>query len=180
MSDQSQKDEKEKKKKKTTIIIITVIIIILLLFIIGLLLFLLLRKGEQDNRGSVRTVLNEQEAGTVMDDMLDDVAKGMFECEMSMNWTFPDGKSKSSDAYVGNSTANRYPIYFDVILEDTGEIVYSSPVIPVGANVAEFALEKELPAGKYRAKVLYTLIEDEESQKEISQAGFIVNMEVLN
>jgi hypothetical protein len=124
--------------------------------------------------------MNETEAESVGHDMRESVAQGMFECQMSMNWTFPDGKSPSADAYVGNSTSNIYPIYFDVIMEDTNEVVYSSPVIPVGQNIAKFALDKELPAGSYRAKVMYTLVEDIETQNEISQAAFIVHIDVLN
>jgi hypothetical protein len=180
MSEQSQIDENEQKKKKRKKIII-IAIIVLLLIVIGILLFFLLRKKpEEEQRGSVRQVMSQEQGESVMEDMREEVAKGMFECQMSMNWTFPDGKSPSGDAYVGNSTSNKYPIYFDVIMEDTDEVVYSSPVIPVGANIANFALDKELPAGNYKAKVMYTLIEDVETQKEISQAAFVVHINVQN
>jgi hypothetical protein len=179
MSEQSEKSEKpgkdEKNQKRKKIII--AIIIVLLLIAIIILLILLLKKPEEEGRGSVR-VVNEETAGTVMDDMRDEVAKGMFECEMSMNWTVTGGTQ--TDAYVGNSGANTYPIYFDVILDETNEVLYSSPVLPVGSNVAEFSLDKPLAVGKHKATVMYTLVEDVESQKEISQAGFVVNIEVLN
>jgi flagellar basal body-associated protein FliL len=181
MSEQSEKSEKpgkdEKNQKRKKIII--AIIIVLLLIAIIILLILLLKKPEEEGRGSVR-VVNEETAGTVMDDMRDEVAKGIFQCEMSMKWFYPNGTLGESDAYVANSKENKYPIYFDVILEDTNETVYSSPVLPVGTNVSGFALDKELPAGNHRATVMYTLVEDVESQKEISQAGFIVNIEVQN
>jgi hypothetical protein len=145
-----------------------------------LLFFLLRGKEEPETRGSVRTVQNADQAEEAMEDMQEQVRKGMFECEMSMHWTFPDGKSPSTDAYVGNSNANTYPIYFDVIRTDTNEVIYASPVIPVGSNVAGFALDEELPKGTYEAKVMYTLIEDVETQKEISQAAFLIDIEVQN
>jgi predicted nucleic acid-binding Zn ribbon protein len=180
MSEQSQNDENEKKKKKKRTIII-IAIVVLLLIVIGILIYLLLRmKPEEDKRGSVRTIMSAEDASNASDDMREQVAKGMFECEMSMNWTFPDGSSPSEDAYVGNSTNNKYPIYFDVILDDTGETIYSSPVIPVGSNIASFPLDVALSAGTYKATVMYTLVEDVETQEEISQAGFVVTINVLN
>lgn len=176
-SEKPGKDEKDQKRKK---IIIGIIIVLLLIAIIILLILLLKKPEENESRGSVRLVEDEQTAANVMEDMREEVAKGIFECSMSMDWTFPDGKSNSTDAYVANSTANKYPIYFDVILDDTQEVIYSSPVLPVGAKLTDFALDKELAAGKYKATVMYTLVEDVETQKEISQAGFVVNIEVLN
>jgi hypothetical protein len=65
-------------------------------------------------------------------------------------------------------------------MQDSGENVYSSPVLPVGAELTNFALDKELPAGTYQATVMYKLLSDEESQEEISSAGFVVNIQVLN
>jgi hypothetical protein len=115
-----------------------------------------------------------------MDEMRNEVAEGMFECNMSMTWTFADGSAKSNDAYVANSTNNKYPIYFDVILKDTDEKIYSSPVIPVGSELMNFALEKDLDPGTYEATVMYTLIRDEQSQEEISSAGFVIKIIVNN
>jgi len=129
---------------------------------------------------NVRTVLDEDSAESVMEQMREEVAEGMFECQMSMSWTFENGKAKSDDAYVANSTNNTHPICFDVIMQDSGENVYSSPVLPVGAELTGFALDKELPAGTYQATVMYKLLSDEESQEEISSAGFVVNIQVLN
>jgi hypothetical protein len=100
----------------------------------------------------------------------------MFECKMSMTWTFADGSAASKDAYVANSTNNKYPIYFDVTLNDTGEKVYSSPVLPVGAELTGITLDKDLDPGTYKAKVLYSLIKDEESQEVVSSAGFVIKI----
>lgn len=125
---------------------------------------------------STRLVLDQDSAANVMEDMRKEVEEGMFECNMSMTWTFPDGTAKSPDAYVLNSTNNKYPIYFDVTLDDTEELIYSSPVIPVGADLKDFALSKDLDPGTYDATVMYTLIRDAESQEVISSAGFIITI----
>ncbi len=126
--------------------------------------------------GSARAVLDEDSAANVMEEMRQEVEEGMFECKMSMTWTFADGSAASKDAYVANSTNNKYPIYFDVTLNDTGEKVYSSPVLPVGAEFTDITLDKDLDPGTYKAKVLYSLIKDEESQEVVSSAGFVIKI----
>lgn len=191
-TNQNQVSSGEKKNNKAVIIII----ILLLIIVIGLVIvivFLLGHKGNeasQDNAASTertrvvqpstRLIVDEESAESVMDEMRKEVEEGMFECQMSMKWTFADGKSEAKDAYVANSTNNKFPIYFDVILSGTEEVVYSSPVLPVGAELKNIKLDKELPAGSYEATVMYTLIRDEESQEVISSAGFIITMNVLN
>jgi len=127
-----------------------------------------------------RLVLDEDSAANVMDEMRQEVEEGMFECNMSMTWTFADGSAKSNDAYVANSTNNKYPIYFDVELKDTGEVVYSSPVLPVGTSLTNFALDKDIDPGNYKARVVYYLIKDEQSQEVVSSAAFVIKLNVNN
>ena len=183
----SGKDE-QKGKSKTVIIMLLAIVVVAL---VGVLAFVLGQRSqgtaepEESRRGLSRPsmrdiIVDENNASNMMDAMREEVEEGMFECQMSMNWTFADGSAKSRDAYVANSTNNTHPIYFDVYLEDTEELLYSSPVIPVGSELQNFALDSSLPAGDYRATVMYTLLKDAESQEEISSAGFVITIKVLN
>ncbi len=125
---------------------------------------------------SARVVLDEDSAADVMEEMRQEVEEGMFECKMSMTWTFSDGSVASKDAYVANSTNNKYPIYFDIFLD--GEVIYSSPVLPVGAELKNIILDKDLEPGTYNPTVYYYLIRDEVSQEVISSAGFVVTIKV--
>lgn len=136
--------------------------------------------GRQVMSEGSRLILDAESAANVMDEMRKEVAEGMFECNMSMTWTFADGSAVSEDAYVANSKNNSHPVYFDVILQDTGETIYSSPVIPVGSDLANIALDKSLEAGEYKATVMYTLVSDEQSQEPISSAGFVIKIIVVN
>ena len=189
------KNGAEKKNKLTTVIIIVLAIVVLAL--VAVVVFLLGRgdkptAGDQQTAsgetsaprrevaGSARMVLSEESAQSVVDEMRKEVEEGMFECSMSFDWTFEDGESESKDAYVANSANNRHPIYFDVIIEDTNEVVYSSPVIPIGSQLTDFKLDKPLSPGKYRAICQYVLIDDEENQAEISRANFIIKITVKN
>ena len=179
--------ETDGKEKNRTIIIVIAILVVVVIALLGVIIYLLNRANgvqrddtQRDVAGSVRTVLDEDSMNDVMDQMREEVAEGMFECQMSMTWTFADGKAESQDAYVANSTNNTHPICFDVYTRDTEELLYSSPVLPVGTDLKNFKLDQELPAGSYQATVMYTLLEDVDSQEPISSAGFVVTINVLN
>lgn len=183
---QNQSVKKEGGPSKLIIVIGAVIIVLL----VALILILLLKKSPEpavsntdDTRKvaeSARVVLDEESAGNIMDEMRKEVEEGMFECNMSMTWTFADGTSESKDAIVMNSSNNSYPFYFDVTLNDTEELIYSSPVVPVGSQLTDFKLDKDLNPGEYKATVMYSLLEDEESQVVKSQAGFVITIKVNN
>lgn len=192
MSDNGNGNDQAGSSKKGLIIIIVFLVIIVAL--VGVIAFLLGRNtggsdtgtdsGNTDNgrkvAESARVVLDEDSAANVMDEMRQEVEEGMFECNMSMTWTFEDGSAASKDAIVVNNSNNSYPLYFDVNLEDTGELIYSSPVIPVGSQLTDFVLDKDLDKGEYRAVVMYSLLENEESQVVKSQAGFVITIKVNN
>jgi hypothetical protein len=115
-----------------------------------------------------------------MQQMDEKVSKGMFECKMSMIWNFTGGGQGSSDAYVANSEHNTYAIYFDVIDNETGETLYSSPYILVGSDISGFLLDQKLSAGEHKATVMYTLVDQDHDFEKISSAGFIVTMNVAD
>jgi len=184
---------KDSSKKGNGMMIALIISLVVVVIAVILIVVLVRRKGndapasdttEQTQTrevvSDVRTVLDENSGAEIMDQMREEVAEGMFECQMSMTWSFADGKSASEDAYVANSTNNTHPIYFDVILDGTEDVIYSSPVMPVGTELTGFKLDKELKAGTYEATVMYNLLKDTESQEVISSAGFVVTINILN
>ena len=95
-----------------------------------------------------------------------------------MTWNYTDGGKTSEDAYVANSENNNYTICFDVIENESGDTIYSSPYIPVGSEIAGFALDKELDEGTYEATVKYTLVDQDNDYEEVSDAGFIITLNV--
>ena len=166
------------QKSNKPIIIIFIIVIVALLGVIAWLLFF---RGSGDEDTNDRVVLvDENNKDTVMDELDDKVAKGMFECKMTMTWNFTGGGMASSDAYVANSEHNTYAIFFDVIDNDTQETLYSSPYIVVGSEISGFVLDKKLTAGSHEATVMYTLVDQDNDYEEISSAGFIVTLNVTD
>jgi hypothetical protein len=52
-------------------------------------------------------------------------------------------------------------MYFDLVLDETGEIIFSSPFIPVGARLDDVVLNTTLPAGNHPATVVYFMVDDD-------------------
>lgn len=89
---------------------------------------------------------------------------GYYRTKMNVEWVFDTWDSPSENAYVANSGSNTRTVYFDVILNDTQQTVYSSPYIPVGRELTDFALDEPLAAGIYGATVVYHLVDDDNAE----------------
>lgn len=182
----SNQNENGEKKNKNMTIIIAALIILVAALVVCIVLLLTRQKEEQapvqqsENTPNTsvldRGIVDEDNMDTIMDEMDEKVSAGMFECKMTTAWTFDDGKSASPNAYVANVENNLYTVYFDVYEETTNELLYSSPLLPVGTEIKNFKLDKELPAGEYDAVVMYTMVD--ENEEEVSSVGFKVTISV--
>lgn len=168
---ENQKETANKGRRKITIV---AFIVLCAALIVCIVLLLQKTKPEEIDRGFV----DESNKDTVMEDMGDKVAEGMFECKMTTSWVFEDGKSESPNAYVANVESNLHTIYFDVYDTATEELLYSSPMLPVGTELTNIKLEKELQKGEYDAVVEYTLVD--EDNEEVSTVGFNITISVNN
>ncbi len=190
----SSANEESFEKRKKTLYIVLVFLVIVVIALVGVIMYLLGRasagsndeqmvsqKTEKDRGvvGESRMVLDEDSAANVLDEMRKQVEEGMFECSMSTEWTFQNGNAESRDAYVANTERNTHPFYFDVLLDGSDEVIYASPILPVGSTLTNFKLEKSLEAGTYEAVCQYHLIQDMDEQNVISSANFIVTIKIL-
>lgn len=166
-----------KKKNNKPMIIFFIIIIGAL---VGVIVWLLFFKDTSEIPDDRIVLIDENNKDTVMQGLNDKVAKGMFECKMAMVWNLTGGGQGASDAYVANSEHNTYAIYFDVIDNDTGETLFSSPYIMVGSEISGFLLDKKLSPGVHKATVMYTLVDQYNDYEKISSAGFVVTMNVAD
>lgn len=140
-------------------------------------------RGMVSNNGGTAAVLERgfvdtKNAEEVVSEMANKVEEGMFECKMTTTWTFDNADAVSPNAYVANVESNRNTLYFDVYLDGTDEAIYSSPLLPVGTELQNIKLEKELPAGEYGATVVYTLVNDE--YEEVSAVGFKIKIYMVH
>ena len=167
-------------------IIIAVVAVLVVALVICIVL-LVSRSGDtgetqvNDNVDASQTALDrgfvdESNMDDIMSEMSDKVEDGMFECMMSTAWTFDDAASSSPNSYVANVESNRHALCFDVYEEQTNELLYSSPILPVGSEIRDIKLDKEIPAGDYNAVVMYTLLN--EAYEEVSTVGFRITISI--
>lgn len=55
-----------------------------------------------------------------------------------------------------NPDGNRCYFTFEIVLDDTGETIYTSKMVPPGKAVTNITLSKPLPAGNYKATIKIT------------------------
>ena len=173
-------------KKNTKIIIVIAAVIIVVLVGAVVVLATKINSNKNDVGSAEETTATTREV-LINEDNVESVAESLFEEEnqeripvthfmtdMTTIWHFPDGKSASTDAYVGNSELNSTAIYFDVARKDNSEIIYSSPVLPLDTELDEITLNTDLDTGSYPCVLTYYLIDDE--QKPISKVNVAVEV----
>lgn len=170
MSENTQgKDNKSGSRRGLFIGLVGGAVLIIVLVVV---VILNLGKGKNDtseaqpepNKKAVITADNVEE---VVEDLVqteEDVhIPQSYTVSQNSEWHFPDGNSKSTDAFVENVSYNETPVYFDVIIDDTEEVVYSSPIIELGASLSGFKLDKPLDAGTYTCTLEYHLVDDDQN-----------------
>ena len=131
----------------------------LLLSIIGILTF------GKENEPKRNVVINEENVNEIVAEMEEHefVPPGSYEAKMNATWYFADGKAASENAYVENVVRNTNDVYFDVILSETDEVIYESPLLPIGSYIENITLDKELEKGTYDCVVIYHLVDEEQN-----------------
>lgn len=157
---------------------------IIALIAIGAVIVMLIRINQQEpaapqEPGNVYT-MNADNYQQIQADIDAKVKDGYFETYMNTEWSFPDGTSETTDALLGNSPNNTKPIRCEVLLDDTGEKVYETGVLPVGTQVPPFKLTKDLDAGSYSATCMVYLMNEREdgTYEDASSAGFAVTLTI--
>lgn len=176
----AQNNVKQEKKQLNLMSVIIIVLLVLLLIAIIITMFLLLRDKPQENMdthtssGTRGTIVTQDNAeGLIVDD--EPVQDGYYNVSMSIDWHFKDGVTE--DAKIANKTTNTRTVYFDLLTEDTEELVYSSPYIPVGESMQGFTLDKELEPGTYDMIVRYYLVDDDHMEVSNVSVGITIYVE---
>lgn len=185
MSQDNEKRERKKRGGNATLIICGVVIVGLVITV-AVMAFKMKNdnspkdaKGNQTETTKRNVVVTPDNVDEVIGNMNEDdyVAPGSYEVTMNTTWNFSNGSSASENAYVGNSTSNTNDVYFDITLADTGENIYSSPVIPVGSHLENIALDKKLDKGSYDCVVTYTLVDKDQNSLSTVRVSLTINVE---
>jgi flagellar basal body-associated protein FliL len=178
-------EEMDVNKKSNTKKIAIVVLIVALLAVIAVLAYMILKPqppAEEKTVGNLTggrgTVATPDNIDEIMEKRNAPVEDGYFETDMNIEWNFPSSKKASVDASVGNSVNNSRKLYFEVFLKDSGQMVYSSPYVPVGTADEKFKLDADLPKGTYPASCVYHLVDD--NNEEVSTLSVDVTINIAS
>lgn len=188
MSSETQNTEEKRKGdggKKLIIAIVAVVIILLIASVSVMAALLVKSKNEKTIAGSPeekpREVITAENVEDVMAEM-EEAQKARenipqnYTVSQTSDWVFSKDTLKSENAYVKNDASNETPVYFDLVVDETGEIVYSSPILELGAELDGITLDKPLEAGSYACTAVYHLID--EDKNELTYVNIGVNVTV--
>lgn len=180
---------KEKAKKwfqRILIVVLIVIIIILLLAKCG-------GKGITGNEGTGRflnifnsdaVVSGEKETRSreeIVAELNRQVEDGYISISMNTSPYFENGNAKGNLS-IDNSKENRHPQVIQIFLLDendkASDLIYTSPVIPVGSRVDEDSLDVPLSKGTYKCVAYFNAVTEE--GEILGTAGAVINITVKN
>lgn len=172
------------KTKKSSILLISCAVVILLMT--GIIIFLLTKKTEDSlpvvdaGKPKREVLVNEKNIEKVIGDFAanSSVRPGSFRVSMNTTWHFEKGDAVSYDARVNNLKVNTNPVYFDVMLSDSEEVIYESPIISLGSTLDEIKLNRKLEKGRYDCVLVYHLVDEE--QNAISKLMMALDIVVEN
>ncbi len=167
--------------KKSSSLMLVVIIAVVLILVGGTGLFLLVSSSKnQPAAGSQDRdmVVTPENVNDILAQVNQHNSDASYTTSMNVDWYFENGTSASSNSYIENPAKNSRTVYFDVLLKDTQELVYTSPYIPVGSRVEHIALQSNLSAGVYPAVCVYHLVDDDKN--EVASVSVAVTLHIQN
>jgi len=152
----------EGKKKLSPAVIIAAAALVVILVLVIVIVCILNRKEERPELSGRATIVTEDNVQEIMQSMsAQQSTDTTYTATMTNEWNFADGTAAAENFYVKNAESNSRTVYFELQLEDTGEVIYSSPYIPVGEEMNTMTLDKDLDAGDYNVIMTYYLVDDD-------------------
>lgn len=179
-SNQAQGGEAAKKKRGAGFYIgITVAAIALILALIfAAFAFMESTQSANPNRGGSAGQLEGKTEEEIIAELNKVVEEGMFNISIASLVEFPDGTSEG-EVKIENSPANRYLMQVDIALADTGQVIYSSPILEPNYHIQTAALDVDLDPGVYDAVATFHAL-DPDTEAEVGQAGAQMKINVLS
>jgi hypothetical protein len=81
--------------------------------------------------------------------------------EMKTSAESSDGLNFSCE--LANASENRYDMFLTLYLDETGEELYRSGLIPLGMEIHGFTINRKLNPGTYNATLVYNQVNDDKS-----------------
>lgn len=166
-----------KKNKSVTTILVIILLVIVIVLLGVILAFIFLSKNGKEKEGPA----NNNFTTSIITEEGQDVGStdpGYFTIEMDLVGQSNDGINFSGN--IGNAYENTYPVYVTIVLDDTGEEVFRSGVIPIGSKMDGYTISKELGFGDHSAVVVFHQVDENDNTKEISTVNVAYTLSVIN
>ena len=177
------KDSSGNRKQNVGITkVIIGVVIIVLIGVIAIMGYKLINtpgneaSGVQTDQGGSNSgvaIVVTDDTKDALTEIKEKVAKGSIAVKMTQGWVFSEG-GKKGNGYLANSERNSYDMRFQITLEDTGEVIMTSPDVPVGSCIENFPLSVTLEVGTYNVIVEHQLVEDGEVFATVKTAAEII------
>lgn len=169
MNKRIRKDKKRRGRRRVWIRILVILIVAAALAGAGYYVWdRYIRKPEGYERYQFDTAamagriqnMSEEEIQAELDRVIED---GMFNISIASAIVFETPKAEGQ-ARIENIAANNYHMQVDIVLDETGETIYSSQLIQPGYSIEYITLNRELEPGEYPATAVFSAITQEELQ----------------
>ena len=190
MSDNSNNQDKAKGAGTSkSLLIVCIVAAVIIAVLIGIIVVMMNSSKSNENVTIEGSEENEKRPVLLTEDNIDEMADEIlnqsepegvpmsYQVTMNSTWEFEDGESASRNAYVANSENNETPVYFDVIRNDTQEVIYQSPVIPLGMDLEDIVLDVDLDAGNYECTLVYHLLDEDQNTLTTVNMWLMVKVE---
>lgn len=170
------------KRRKRLLKWIAIYLFLLLAVVAAVLVWNYIENSEKFDRYQFDTAAMEGRIQTMTEEEIQRelnrvVEEGMFNISIASAIVFENPQAQGQ-ARIENIQANRYHMQVDIVLDETGETVYSSKLIRPGYSIEYIQLEEELEPGVYDATAVFSAITQEEVQL-FGQAAAQIKLHIL-
>lgn len=163
-------NKKSGSKVSKATICVCIVAAIVIAVLVGIIIYLLDRPPEpygappdtarvSGARGTVLTPENREQVMAQLEEVAEQDRS--YTVSMSRDWVFETALTPSANARVSNIERNSRTVFFDVLLRDTREVVFTSPYLPLGSTLEGFSLDRDIGAGEHDALVVFYLVDDD-------------------
>lgn len=174
-----EKNEKKKKFRR----IMAILVVLLMLLLAGLFAWqryaaqqkdaALLESGIKAKIGQLEDKSNDEIEAT-LDEIIEE---GNLSININANPVFPTGDS-AGPLMIENHPNNHYNMRVSITLDDTGEEIYNSGLMPINSHIDEDVLSAALDAGDYDATATFVAY-DVDTDAEVGRAAAKIKISVL-
>jgi len=152
----------KRRSNKGLFIALLVLVMVLLMLLCGVLYYIWIyqpaerertRGGEREAEALMGSInlMTEEEIQEALNNI---VEEGMFRISIASNIIAIQGEK--AQVRIENNYSNRYVMQVKILLDETGEEIYSTDLIDPGYYILEANLDKELEPGTYAATAVFT------------------------